>query len=36
MMDIKEDWLLWLIIFFDKKTAGNGIKSMPQNEHPLD
>ena len=22
--------------FFDKKTAGSGIKSMPQNERPLD
>ena len=22
--------------FLDKKTAGSGIKSMPQNEHPLD
>ena len=33
MMDIKEDWLLWFITFFDKKTAGSGIKSIPQNEH---
>ena len=32
MTDIKEDWLLWFINFFDKKTAGSGIKSMPQNE----
>ena len=32
MMDIKEDRLLWLINFFDKKAAGSGIKSMPQNE----
>ena len=32
MMDVKEDWLLWFIIFFDKKTAGSGIKSMPQTE----
>ena len=31
-MDIKEDWLLWFIIFFDKKTADSGIKSMPQNK----
>ena len=32
MMDIKEDWLLWFIIFFDKKTAGIGITSMSQNK----
>ena len=32
MMDIKENWLLWFINVFDKKTAGNGIKSIPQNE----
>ena len=31
-MDIKENWSLWFINFFDKKTAGSGIKSMPQNE----
>ena len=32
MKDIKEDWLLWFMIFFIKKTAGSGIKSMSQNE----
>ena len=32
MVDIKENWSLWFINFFDKKTAGSGIKSMPQNE----
>ena len=31
-MDIKENWSPWFINFFDKKTAGSGIKSMPQNE----
>ena len=36
MMDIKEDWLLWFINLFDKKTAGIGIKSMPQNEQLVD
>ena len=25
MMDIKEDRLLWFIIFFDKKSKGSGI-----------
>ena len=32
MIYIKEDYLLWFIIFFDKKTAGRGINSMTQNE----
>ena len=32
MIDIKEDYLLWFIICFDKKTAGRGINSMTQNE----
>ena len=36
MMDVKEDKLLWFITFFDKKTAGSGIKAMPQNQRPLD
>ena len=31
-MDIKEEWLLWFINFLIKKTAGSGIKSIPQNE----
>ena len=31
-MNIKEDRLLWFINCFDKKAAGSGIKSMPQNE----
>ena len=31
-MDIKEDYVLWFIIFLTKKTVGSGIKSMPQNE----
>ena len=35
MMDIKEDWGLASRIYkvLDKKTAGSGIKSMPQNDH---
>ena len=32
MMNIKEDRLPWFINVFDKKAAGSGIKSMPQNE----
>ena len=32
MTDIKEDWILWFYKFFDKKTAGSGIKSMQQNK----
>ena len=31
-MNIKEDSLLWFINYFDKKPAGSGIKSTPQNE----
>ena len=43
-MDIKDDWPLWFINFFDKKTKGSGvtlpnksaIKSIPQNEQLAD
>ena len=35
MIDIKEVLLLWFIIFFDKKSSGSSIKSMP-NQRPLD
>ena len=28
---MKEDWLQWFTIFFDKKSAGSGAKSMPIN-----
>ena len=31
-MHIKEDWLLCFINFFDKKAAGSGITSIPQNK----
>ena len=34
-MDIKEGWGLASRVykFFDKKSSGSGIKSMPQNDH---
>ena len=28
---MKEDWLQWFTIFFDKKSAGSGAKSIPIN-----
>ena len=31
IMVMKEDWLQWFTIFFDKKSAGSGAKSMPIN-----
>ena len=32
-MVVKEVQLAWFIIFFDKKTAGSGVTSIPQNEN---
>ena len=32
MMDVKEDWLSMVYKFFVKKTAGDGMKSLSQNE----
>ena len=31
-MAMKEDWLQWFTIFFDKKSAGSGAKSMPNQQ----
>ena len=31
-MVMKEDWLQWFTICFDKKSAGSGAKSMPNQQ----